>query len=107
MNFDEYINTIWEEDLLEFAHAGKIQGAVYEKIYTQNECKRALKKHCMQMRSAKAVLIVLDEKFDDKNQEILMFLMDFLENVDEYKIVYKNIQKLIIITFGLEAANLL
>jgi len=93
MTFDEACNTIWESEILEFMSEGKISGSVYK----NKTFEEVVNLHLSEIKKAKAFLAVLSE--NNEEYEIICFL----EKLEvDYKIVFKNVDFIGIIIFGLE-----
>ena len=86
MNFDEYLNTLFEEDLLNFLHEGKISGGVYK----NKSFDEVINIHIDELKRAKAAIMILPKE--------LVNDLSFL-NID-YKIIYKDTKYTSIIILG-------
>jgi hypothetical protein len=88
MNFDEYLNTLFEEDILNFLYEGKISGGVYK----NKSFDEVINIHIDELKKAKAAMMILPQNlFKD---------LSFLEI--DYKIFYKNTNYITIIIFGIK-----
>ena len=94
MTFDEACNTIWESEFLEFMSEGKISGGVYK----NKTFEEVVNLHLSEIKKAKAFLAVLPENNEEYD---VVFFLEKLE-VDDYKIVFKDVDFIGIIIFGLE-----
>ena len=93
MTLDETCNTIWESEILEFMSEGTISGSVYK----NKTFEEVINLHLSEIKKAKAFLAVLPE--NNEEYEIICFL----EKLEvDYKIVFKNVDFIGIIIFGLE-----
>jgi len=87
MNFDEYLNTLFEEDLLNFLHEGKISGGVYK----NKSFDEVINIHIDELKRAKAAIMILPKE--------LVNDLSFLDI--DYKIVYKDTKYTSIIILGI------
>ena len=93
MTFDEACNTIWESELLEFMSEGKISGGVYK----NKTFEEVVNLHLSEIKNASALIAVLPE--DNEEYETIRFL----KKLDmEYKIVFKDVETISIIIFGIK-----